>query len=140
MKLPDCFHFKRSPSQEHIRILYAACDVWLTASRSEGFNLPAMEAMACRTPVVSTRAGWPAEAIRTGENGVLVDVDDVQGLSDGLYYVLSCDEVQWRRLSENAFATATAGSWSKSTDLFEAALKRAIRRTVDGELGTCAAV
>src|SRR5208282_5263036 len=51
----------------------------LTASRSEGFNLPAMEAMACRTPVVSTRTGWPAEAVKTGINGVLVDVEDQVG-------------------------------------------------------------
>jgi hypothetical protein len=30
------------------------CDAWMTCSRSEGFNLPALEAMACRTPVVLT--------------------------------------------------------------------------------------
>jgi glycosyltransferase involved in cell wall biosynthesis len=37
-----------SPHQSTLRDIYASCDVWLTASRSEGFNLPAMEAMACR--------------------------------------------------------------------------------------------
>jgi glycosyltransferase involved in cell wall biosynthesis len=32
-----------------------------------------MEAMACRTPVVATRTGWPAEAIVAGFNGACVD-------------------------------------------------------------------
>jgi len=31
-----------------------------------------MEAMACRTPVVSTNTGWPSEAIKSGWNGILV--------------------------------------------------------------------
>ncbi|MBA3915694.1 MAG: glycosyltransferase family 4 protein, partial [Acidobacteriales bacterium] len=61
--LPDFVHFTRDPPQHDLRELYAKCDVWLTASSSEGFNLPAMEAMACRTPVIATRTGWPAEAV-----------------------------------------------------------------------------
>ena len=53
--------FYHHPPQDKIREIYSSCDAWLTASTSEGFNLPAMEAMACGTPVVSTRTGWPAE-------------------------------------------------------------------------------
>ena len=52
--LPKGAEFFHLPPQHEIRNLYASCDVWITASRSEGFNLPALEAMACRTPVVST--------------------------------------------------------------------------------------
>ncbi len=63
--------FQHDPPQMALRDIYASCDVWLTASRSEGFNLPAMEAMACRTPVVSTRTGWPEESIVDGLNGYL---------------------------------------------------------------------
>ena len=77
--LPQGAEFHRSPPQDALRTLYSQCDAWITASRSEGFNLPALEAMACRTPVVATRSGWPAEAVKTGSNGVLVDIDDVAG-------------------------------------------------------------
>ena len=55
LKLPNGSDFFLSPPQDTIRHLYSQCDVWLTASRSEGFNLPAMEAMACRNPVVATK-------------------------------------------------------------------------------------
>ena len=130
------FHYR--PPQERIRQLYAGCDVWLTASRSEGFNLPALEAMACRTPVVSTRTGWPEEAIVPGENGLLVDVDDGLALAAALERILTADEKDWRILSENAYLTSSRGSWHESADLFEQALVHALRRAARGEIaGSC---
>ena len=59
LALPKGTEFFHLPPQDELRNLYARCDVWLTASRSEGFNLPALEAMACRTPVVSN-SSWMA--------------------------------------------------------------------------------
>jgi glycosyltransferase involved in cell wall biosynthesis len=49
--------------------VYADCDVWLFASFSEGFGLPIIEAMACRCPVVATRAGCAPDVIKEGVNG-----------------------------------------------------------------------
>ena len=135
LKLPDFAEFFYSPPQHELRNLYAQCDVWLTASRSEGFNLPALEAMACRTPVVSTRAGWPAEVIETGRNGVLTPVDAVAALADGLEWTLGLSDDAWRTLSQRAFETACSGSWEVSTQQFEAALAHACARASRGEIG-----
>lgn len=129
LSLPKQTQFFLSPPQAEIRNLYARCDVWITASRSEGFNLPALEAMACRTPVVSTRAGWPEEAIESGRNGVLVEVDDVPALGAGLEWVLSLNDDRWSDLSARAFATASLGSWEDSARMFEKALQRAYRKS-----------
>jgi glycosyltransferase involved in cell wall biosynthesis len=126
--------FSYSPPQQELRNLYGACDLWLTASHNEGFNLPAMEAMACRTPLVSTKAGWPAEAIKSGWNGVLANVGDVAELSRGAEWILTQDDKAWRALSDNAYSTATAGSWRRSAKLFESALKHACRRAARGEI------
>jgi glycosyltransferase involved in cell wall biosynthesis len=112
------------PAQDTLRDIYASCDVWLTCSKSEGFNLMAMEAMACRTPVVSTRTGWPEEAIVTGMNGALADVDDVQGLADGMVDILRMSDDEWARLSEGAAQTVRDSSWERSARMFEAALIR----------------
>ena len=125
--LPD-IEFHLSPPQDQIRHLYDQCDVWLTASRSEGFNLPAMEAMACRTPVISTRTGWPEEAIVDGHNGFLVDIDDVDGMVNAATTLLSSDNQQWQQYSANAFATVEHSTWEASTALFEQALHHAISR------------
>jgi glycosyltransferase involved in cell wall biosynthesis len=117
--------FYYSPNQDKIRDLYAQCDAWLTASRTEGFNLPAMEAMACRTPVVSTRAGWPEEAVVTGKNGVLVNVDDVDAMTQGALSILSLSDDSWREMSENAYQTVASSSWEESAYQFEKALEHA---------------
>ena len=118
--------FYCSPPQALIRELYSQCDVWLTASRTEGFNLPAMEAMACRTPVVSTKTGWPEEAVVSGKNGVLVDVDDVNALAQGAASVLALSDVAWREMSENAFSTVALSTWQASVDQLEKVLERVL--------------
>jgi glycosyltransferase involved in cell wall biosynthesis len=127
------FHFL--PAQETIREIYARCDVWVTASRIEGFNLPAMEAMACRTPVVSTKAGWPEEAVVNGENGYLVEVDDVDALTERIESVLSLADEDWRRMSQNACDTVRDSSWKNSADMFESALSHGCQRARRGEVG-----
>lgn len=130
--LPASVEFHLAPDQERIRDLYTQCDVWLASSRSEGFNLTAMEAMACRTPVVSTRTGWPMEAI-SGKNGVLADIDDTEALTAGVEHLLNLDDPQWRAVSEAAFETVESSSWEKSATLFEAALGKAIGRRLSGK-------
>lgn len=123
--------FHLSPEQDKIRNIYASCDVWLSTSRSEGFNLPVMEAMACRTPVVATRTGWPEEAITSGRNGVLAEVDDVAALVRGCESILSMSEREWMVMSGNAYDTVASSNWHASAELFEQALARAAKRHRD---------
>jgi glycosyltransferase involved in cell wall biosynthesis len=88
--------------------------------------------------VLPTQTGWPEEAIVSGRNGVLVDVDDEDGLGKGIEWVLSRSDREWRDLSLNAHETAAAGSWQESADLFEVALMHARRRSLRGEIaGRC---
>ena len=126
--------FIQLPPQDEIRNIYARCDAWVTASRSEGFNLPALEAMACRTPVVSTRTGWPMEAIRTRWNGILVEVGDVEGIVQGVQWLLSLGDREWRKISANAYSTSLEGSWQQSAELFEKALVHACMRSTKREI------
>lgn len=124
--------FHLSPSQEIIRGCYSRCDAWLTSSRSEGFNLPALEAMACRTPVVSTRTGWPLTAIVDGQNGYLADVNDDSALFRGLLLVLRSPD--WERLAQGAYDTAEPLSWDRAYPVFLESLKRACLRAQQGEV------
>ena len=123
--------FHEDPPHDTQREVYAGVDVWLSTSRSEGFNLPAMEAMACRTPVVCTRTGWPEEAIVNGVNGALVDVDDARGVADEAARILGLPDDRWRAMSQAAFDTVKDSTWTRSTDLFEQALATAAPPTQD---------
>jgi glycosyltransferase involved in cell wall biosynthesis len=116
------FEFHLMPRQDAIRTLYSQCDVWMTGSRSEGFNLTALEAMACRTPLVSTRTGWPFDAVVDGQNGFLVDVDDIESLALAVGKVLELSDGDWQNMSRQAYVTASSGSWEASAKAFETSL------------------
>jgi glycosyltransferase involved in cell wall biosynthesis len=126
--LGERFAYTRLPTQQQIAEIYRRCDVWVSAAVDEGFVLPALEAMACRTPVVATRSGWPADAIESGSNGYLAQPNDLESLLSGVREVLSLTDFQWRSMSSRAHATAHSHSWEQSTNQFEAALLRGIER------------
>jgi glycosyltransferase involved in cell wall biosynthesis len=123
--LPAGAVYMQNPPQDQLKHIYAACDVWLCASHAEGFFMPALEAMACRCPLVSTRVGWPTEAIEDGVNGFLADVADAPALARHLTTVLALPNEQWRQMSDAAYATATPYTWQRAGDLFEAAIIKA---------------
>ena len=57
--------------------LYAAADVYVSASRGEGWGRPLLEAMACRLPVVATR--WSGNlAFMNDENSLLLDIEGLR--------------------------------------------------------------
>ncbi len=126
MPLPRDAEFNHRPPQDRLREVYASADVWLSTSRREGFGLPALEAMACRTPLVSTRYGGPADFVRDGENGFLVDVDDAEALAARALTVLRAPEAEWKRLSDAAYASAHGYTWDDAAARMESALRRAM--------------
>lgn len=120
-KIPRWIDLSIAPSQESLRELYSKCDVWLSSSRSEGFNLIALEAMACRTPLVSTRTGWPLEAIVNGDNGFLVNSNAIDCFVN-VSKVLDLSVEAWREMSASAFETVRSMTWEASCVNFEKSL------------------
>ena len=137
--LPADAEFVRSPPQEQLRELYARCDAWLFGSRSEGFGLPILEALACRTPVLGTPTGAAPELLADGA-GVLVPGEDPAALAAAIVDVCRLPDDEWQQLSSTAYARARQHSWDDSVIAFEAAVERAIARnrrnhkTAAGEL------
>ncbi len=63
---------------------YREADVLVFPTRLEGLGLVALEAMACRTPVVASRMGPVVEIIEDGVNGRLCPVDNVNAFADAI--------------------------------------------------------
>ena len=64
-------------TRDELRAAYRQADMVLFPSRFEGFGYAAAEAMACGTPVVTTRASSLPEVVDDGVTGRLCAIDDV---------------------------------------------------------------
>ncbi|GMW01290.1 MAG: hypothetical protein AMXMBFR84_24270 [Candidatus Hydrogenedentota bacterium] len=127
LPLPDFVSYHVTPSQQGIRDIYTSCDAWLFSSRSEGFGLPILEAMACRTPVIGTPEGAAPELIGHG-GGILVSREDAATMADAMMRVHRMSDSEWRTMSDAAVETAKRYTWINATALFESALRHAMKK------------
>lgn len=125
LPLPAGARYTVRPPQDRIKDVYAAADVWLFGTRKEGFGLPILEAMACRTPVIGTPAGAAPELLEQG-GGILVPMEDPRAMADAILKVCSMNAADWRALSDAAHANAIRYTWDDAADQFEAALVGAV--------------
>jgi glycosyltransferase involved in cell wall biosynthesis len=94
-------------------LLYNAADLFAFVSLYEGFGLPVLEAMACGTPVVSSRAGSLPEVV--GDAGLLVDPLDVEDIAQAMAEVLSRPEFA-SQLRERGLKQAANFSWRRTAE------------------------
>ncbi|HIK38764.1 MAG: glycosyltransferase family 4 protein [Geminocystis sp.] len=133
LPLPTKCVYYRLPPQDEIRNIYAQCDAWLFGSRVEGFGLPILEAMACRTPVIGTPAGAAPELLSKG-GGILVKPENPEDMARAIEEIVQMSQQEWQKMSSLAYKTATSYTWDEAAELFEKALCRAIERTRKGEI------
>lgn len=100
-------------SLQDLAVLYAGAEVMVYPSRYEGFGFPPLEAMACGTAVVATRAGSLSEVLE----GVcpLVDPDDAEGLAGELRGLLA-DADRRRQVASRGRQRAAEFRWEVTAD------------------------
>ena len=90
---------------ERVSELYLASDLFVLASRFEGYGMALTEAIVHGLPVVSTMAGAIPDTIPAG-TGLLVPPNDVAAFARALRRLIS-DRIERQRLAMNARAAAT---------------------------------
>lgn len=80
-------------------------DLFLLPSETESFGLAALEAMAARTPVISTNSGGLAEVNVNGVTGFLSNVGDTYDMAKNSIYILE-DLERLQQFKQNALAQA----------------------------------
>ncbi|MDB5086473.1 MAG: N-acetyl-alpha-D-glucosaminyl L-malate synthase BshA [Mucilaginibacter sp.] len=103
--LDVCDEVRFLGKQDAIEEILSVSDLFLMPSESESFGLAALEAMACKVPVISSNAGGLPELNIDGETGFLKDVGDVDGMAEKAIYILE-DEERLKTFKENALARA----------------------------------
>jgi glycosyltransferase involved in cell wall biosynthesis len=82
--------------QEDVGQWYAALDALVLTSGNEGTPVSAIEALAAGRPVVATSVGGVPDVVRDGEDGLLVDLGDVDGLAERLARLAADAELRER--------------------------------------------
>ncbi len=98
------------PSNEEVNKLYNKAAVFIQTSKHEGFCLPILEAMATGCPIICTDAHGNRDFCHDGVNCLMVNHDDIEGLSKAIEKVLK-DKKLREKLSQGALKTAQNYKW-----------------------------
>jgi glycosyltransferase involved in cell wall biosynthesis len=86
---------------DKIKVLYE-CTALILPSHSEGIPNVILEAMATKTPIISTLAGGLREILRDGENAIIAEVNNPKDLSEKILKCLENKELR-ERIAANAY-------------------------------------
>ncbi len=98
--------------------LYAACDVFVMPSLSEGFGLVAIEAMASGKPVITTRITGMPQRTMDGWNGFLVDPGNERQLAEKIKYLMDHPEEKEQMGRNGRKMVVEQYSWDKIAERY----------------------
>jgi len=119
--LQDVVRFLGVLAPDELCVAYSAADVFVLATRYEGWANVFLEAMACGLPVVSTQVGGNAQVVSFDALGRLVPFDDREALTAALDAALGAP---WDRTLIRRYAVEN--SWDKRVEQVLAVFERAL--------------
>lgn len=124
--LQDCVMFLGAVSPDELKVVLSAADVFVLATRNEGWANVFLEAMACGLPVVTTDVGGNAEVVADARLGILVPFDERDRLVEAISEAL-------RRNWDRDFIVhhAEANSWDQRVTALAAEFARIAKRQAD---------
>ncbi len=111
LQLRDCVIFTGFVEDEDLVHLYNAADLLVLPSFDEGFGLPAIEAIACGTPVVASSS--TAVPGLVGKAGLFFDPRQPQDLREAMFRVLE-DQALRSEMGRMGLVRAQEFSWKRS--------------------------
>ena len=111
--LGDRFRVLGFVPDDGLRALYAAAQIVWFPSRYEGFGLPVIEAMACGTPVVTSRASSLPEI--AGDAAILASPESAAAHLEALEGLLTSESLR-QDLADRGRLRAREFTWSRSAE------------------------
>ncbi len=100
-----CDHVRFLGKQDAVEEILSIADLFIMPSESESFGLAALEAMACKVPVITSNAGGLPELNVDGVTGYLDVVGDVNAMAHHAIAILEDDD-RLASFKENAYNRA----------------------------------
>ncbi|MGH3429953.1 MAG: glycosyltransferase family 4 protein [Mycobacteriales bacterium] len=122
--LPEWVDYVRLPSPGELRRLYNSCSIFLQASRTEGWGLPATEAMACGCALVTYENGGSREYATDGETATVVFEHGAERLADAIVALVD-SPARRLDLARHGRERAETFTWQRSAEAFERVLSGA---------------
>ncbi len=113
-----------APDSPEFHAAFAEADAFVLPSVHEPFGIVALEAMQHGVPLVASRVGGIVDFVRDGENGLLFDPSDVDGLVSA-----------FERLTPEMAATCAAGGYETVKDYTWPALVEKLARIYEEARG-----
>jgi N-acetyl-alpha-D-glucosaminyl L-malate synthase BshA len=104
-ELSICENVRFLGKQDAIEEILSVSDLFIMPSESESFGLAALEAMACKVPVISTNAGGLPELNIDGYCGYMSNVGDVEDMAKNAIMILE-NEDTLSEFKEHAYLRA----------------------------------
>lgn len=124
-----CENVRFLGKQDAIEEILSVSDLFLIPSESESFGLAALEAMACKVPVISSNAGGLPELNVNGYCGFLDDIGDVDSMAKHAIEILKDDAVL-AQYKENAYKRAQDFDLKKILPLYIDYYKEIIENSI----------
>ena len=105
-------------NSNEINQILSYSDLFLLPSETESFGLAALEAMACKVPVISSNSGGLPEVNEHGISGFLSNVGDVDDMAKNALLILK-DDATLNLFKENALESAKKFSVEKIVPIYE---------------------
>ena len=106
-------------SEAELPKAYERCTVFAMPSIAELQSIATMEAMASGRPVIAADAMALPHLVHDGDNGYLFPPDDIDVFADRLKRVLTADQAELDRLSENSLYLIQSHDIQRTLTIFE---------------------
>lgn len=110
-------HFLGYKSKEKTIALIRGSDVLIQPSLMEGISSTVLEAMACKTPIIATRAGGNKEILVHNKSGILVEPSSIEQTAEEIINLVS-NKQHAIRLAQEAFNQVQKYDWSYVGNLY----------------------
>ena len=120
-----CEHVKFLGKIDAVEQIFSVSDLFLMTSEKESFGLSALEAMACKVPVVSTNAGGLPELNKNGISGFTCNVGDIKTMVQRSIHIL--DKKYHKSFQLGAYKQAKNFDINKILPLYKKFYEKIIR-------------